>query len=179
LGLFRQNLSHNKSMEEPWLRGPIPGVHPLVAPILFAFQQAREDLARHTAGLRREQLWIAPPGSGSVGFHVRHISGSTDRLMTYLQGIELAAEQLSALRLEAEPQNSGRDELLAEMDGAFRRAEAVVRALDPATLAEPRTVGRKHLPTTVIGLLTHIAEHTQRHIGLAIGAARAVSEPRP
>ncbi len=165
-------------MEEPWLRGPIPGVHPLVAPILFAFQQAREDLALHTVRLTREQLWIAPPGSGSVGFHLRHIGGSTDRLMTYLQGLELTSEQLVTLRSEADPQNTSREELLAEMDGAFRRAEAIVRALDPATLAEPRTVGRKRLPTTVIGLLTHIAEHTQRHIGLAIGSARAVSESR-
>ena len=161
-------------MEEPWLRGPIPGVHPLVAPILFAFQQAREDLARYTAGLTLAQLWMAPPGSGSVGFHLRHIGGSTDRLTTYLQELELSEEQLAALRSEAEPQDAGREELLAEMDGAFRRAEAIVRGLDPAVLGEPRTVGRKRLPTTVIGLLTHIAEHTQRHIGLAIGAARAV-----
>jgi uncharacterized damage-inducible protein DinB len=166
-------------MDEPWLRGPIPGVHPLVAPVLFAFQQAREDLERYTVGLTREQLWMVPPGSGSVGFHLRHICGSTDRLMTYLQGHELTSEQLAAVRSEAEPQNTSREELLAEMDGAFRRAEAIVRALDPATLAEPRTVGRKRLSTTVIGLLTHIAEHTQRHIGLAIGSARAVAEPRP
>jgi hypothetical protein len=48
----------------------------------------------------------------------------------------------------------------------------VVRALNPASLADPRQVGRKRLPTTVIGLLTHIAEHTQRHVGQAISAAK-------
>jgi hypothetical protein len=58
------------------------------------------------------------------------------------------------------------------MDEAFRRAELVIRALDPARLTEPRAVGRKHLPTTVIGLLTHIAEHTQRHVGQAISATK-------
>jgi len=47
-----------------------------------------------------------------------------------------------------------------------------VRALDTSTLADARTVGRKRLPTTVIGLLTHMAEHTQRHVGQAIAAAK-------
>jgi hypothetical protein len=39
-------------------------------------------------------------------------------------------------------------------------------------LPEPREVGRKRLPTTAIGLLTHIAEHTQRHVGQAISASK-------
>jgi len=159
-------------MEEPWLRGPIPGVDPLVAPIFYAFQQAREDLARHTTGLTEEQIWTAAPESGSVGFHLRHIAGSTDRLMTYLQACLLSEEQMAALRSEAESGRAGREELLDKLNGAFQRAEAVVRGLDPVILPESRTVGRKRLPTTVIGLLTHIAEHTQRHVGLAIPAAR-------
>ena len=46
------------------------------------------------------------------------------------------------------------------------------RAFDPARLAEPRTVGRRRLPTTAIGLLTHTAEHTQRHVGQAIAHER-------
>lgn len=89
--------------------------------------------------------------------------------MSYLKGHALSPEQLAALEAEKEP-GAGRDELLALVDRAFREAEAVVRAIDPATLAEPRTVGRKQLPAT--GLLTHIAEHTQRHVGQGIGAAK-------
>ena len=164
-------------MEEAWLRGPIPGVSALLAPVLYSFQQAREDLARHTEGLTREQIWSAPPEGGSVGFHLRHIAGSTDRLMTYLEGRELSGEQMAALRAEGQAGGGSREELLAEMDAVFQRAEATVRALDPAALAEPRAVGRKRLPTTVIGLLTHIAEHTQRHVGLAIAAARGATRP--
>jgi len=160
------------TLPEPWLRGPIEGVHPLTAPILYAFQQAREDLARSTAGLTTDQIWATPHGFGSVGFHLRHIAGSTERLMTYLQGRALGEEQLAALGAEHEPAGAGRDELLALVDRAFRDAEAVVRAIDPAALAEARTVGRKQLPTTVIGLLTHIAEHTGRHVGQAISAAK-------
>jgi len=153
------------------MRGPIAGVHPLTAPVLYAFEQAREDLARYTEGLTTAQLWAAPHGFGAVGFHIRHIAGSTLRLLAYLQGRELTAEQYAALHSENAP-GATRGELLVQLAEAFREAEQVVREIDPATLAEPRFVGRKRLPTTVIGLLTHIAEHTQRHTGQAIAAAK-------
>ena len=159
-------------LPEPWLRGPISGVHPLIAPVLYAFQQAREDLAKFTEGLTPEQLWASPHGFGSAGFHIVHIAGSTERLMSYLQQRPLTETQLQALRDEARPLGCRREEALAVLDAALRDAEAVVRSIDPATLEHPRGVGRKQLPTTVIGLLTHIAEHTQRHIGQAISACK-------
>jgi uncharacterized damage-inducible protein DinB len=76
------------------------------------------------------------------------------------------------MEAEKNPGEPSRDQLLAGLDQAFRDAEAVIRTIDPATLADARTVGRRRLPTTVIGLLTHIAEHTQRHVGQAIAAAK-------
>lgn len=165
---------------EPWLRGPLPGVHPLVAPLFYAFQQAREDLARYTEPLTAAQLWTTPHGFGSVGFHLRHIAGSTDRLITYLQGQSLSPDQLAALQVEHEARGAGRADLLALLNQTFQRAEAVARALDPAILSEPRWVGRQRLPTTVVGLLVHIAEHTQRHVGQAISAAKwAAAAPAP
>jgi uncharacterized damage-inducible protein DinB len=91
--------------------------------------------------------------------------------MTYLRGESLSPAQMAALEIEHEPA-AGREELLAQIERIFEDAERHVRAIDPATLAEPRYVGRKRLPTTVIGLLTHIAEHTARHVGQAISAAR-------
>jgi len=162
---------------EPWLRGPIPGVHPLVAPVLYAFEQASEDLAKHAERLTIEQIWARPHGFGSVGFHIRHIAGSTDRLITYLEGRALTDVQLAALASEHEP-SATREELLESLDAAFQRAEVAIRAIDPARLAEPRTVGRQHLPTTVVGLLVHIAEHTQRHVGQAISAAKWIRVSR-
>jgi uncharacterized damage-inducible protein DinB len=158
-------------LPEPWLRGPLSGVNPLIAPILYSFQQAREDLAKYTEGLTVAQIWATPHDFGSVGFHIRHTAGSTGRLVTYLEGKQLSLDQLAALQAEHEPGET-REELLAGLEAAFRRAEQVVRALDSGTLADPREVGREHLPTTVIGLLTHIAEHTQRHVGQAISAAK-------
>lgn len=159
---------------EPWLRGPLPGVDTFLAPLLYSFQMARDDLAKYTAGLTTGQIWATPHGFGSVGFHLRHIAGSTDRLMTYVSGGQLSSAQMAALKTEKEPGEDAptREMLLAGVDRAFESAEAIVRALDPARLAEPRGVGRKRLPTTVIGLLVHIAEHTQRHVGQAISAAK-------
>ena len=157
---------------EPWLRGPVEGVNPLIAPVLYAFQQAREDLARYTAPLTTDQIWTTPFGLASVGFHIDHIAGSTDRLLTYLVGRQLSPLQLAVLQNEGGPARPSREELLSKLEKTFEAAERVVRSISPDTLAEPRTVGRKHLPTTVIGLLTHIAEHTQRHVGQAISAAK-------
>jgi hypothetical protein len=159
-------------LPEPWMRGPIEGVHLLLTPVLYSFQMAREDLEKFTAGLTTAALWATPYGLTSVGFHMQHIAGSTERLVTYLRGRELTATQLSALAAEGSTGELSREELLDAMNTAFRDAERAIRAIDPATLGEPRTVGRKRLPTTVIGLLTHIAEHTQRHVGQAIAAAK-------
>jgi uncharacterized damage-inducible protein DinB len=154
------------------MRGPIAGVHPLLAPVLYSFQHAREDLARHTEGLTLEQIWARPHGWGSIGFHVRHIAGSTGRLMAYVQGRALDERELDQLKAEELPTGPGREDLLTQLDATFQSAEAIVRSIPPETLAEPRGVGRKQLPSTVIGLLTHIAEHTQRHVGQAISAAK-------
>jgi uncharacterized damage-inducible protein DinB len=160
------------ALPEPWMRGPIEGVHPLLAPVLYSFQMAREDLEKFTAGLPPAEIWATPHGMTSMGFHLLHIAGSANRLTTYLQGRELTAEQLDAMEAEKNPGEPSRDQLLASLNQAFRDAEAVIRTIDPATLADARTVGRRRLPTTVIGLLTHIAEHTQRHVGQAIAAAK-------
>jgi len=159
---------------EPWLRGPIPEIDSVLAPVFYSFQQAREDLEQCTLSLTREQLRARPNGLGSVAFHLLHIAGSTDRLMTYLQGRELSVEQFDRLAMEENSGEFDREELLAIVDKAFRQAEAVVRRLDVSSLGEARTVGRLHFPTTVAGLLTHIAEHTQRHVGQAICVARFV-----
>lgn len=163
---------------EPWLRGPLEGVHPLLAPILYSFQQAREDLQRWTQGLTKDQLWERPFDSGSVGFHIRHIGGSVARLMSYARGEQLTPSQLGALEREMEP-GPGLADLLHELDNQLVEAERLVRKLDPAQMSEPREVGRKRLPTTLGGLLTHIAEHTQRHVGELIVTVKAVKAATP
>jgi hypothetical protein len=158
-------------MTEPWLSGTLTDVSPFIAPVLYSFEQAREDLARFTEGLATEQIWMRHGDVNAAGREIRHIAGSVERLMTYLEGRQLTERQLAALKREAVP-GASREELLAGLDAAFESAGRTLRALDPARLAEPRAVGRKQLPTTVVGLVVHIAEHTQRHVGQAIVAAK-------
>lgn len=154
------------STPEPWLRGPIAGVNALAMPLFFTFQQVREDLATHTAGLSSEQLWHKI-GSSSLGFHLKHIAGSIDRLTTYLFDEQLTSQQLAHLEQEAGGSEE-LGELLNQVEASLERCEARLRTLSLNPIDEPRSVGRKALPTTVLGLIVHIAEHTQRHLGQAI-----------
>jgi hypothetical protein len=158
---------------EPWLSGRLTDVHPAVAPLLYSFQQALEDLEKWTGGLTAEQVWAKPLGLGSIGFQMRHIAGSCERLLTYAEGKQLTADQLAALKTESD-QGGTREELLEQMRETFSRLEQMVRSMDTNKLFEPRVVGRKKLPTTVIGLLTHTAEHMQRHVGEAIITSKVV-----
>ncbi len=160
-------------MVEPWMRGPLEGVHPVIQPLLFSFQQAREDLEKWTERLTPEQLWARPLDLGPVGFHVRHAGRAAERLAVYLKGEQLTERQIDELKREMEP-GATREELLSDLEDRLRMAETVVRGIDPASWTEPRHVGRKRLPTTVGGLITHIAEHTQRHVGEAIVTAKVV-----
>jgi uncharacterized damage-inducible protein DinB len=158
---------------EPWLRGILPDVDPVIGHLLRSSQQIREDITKTIANLSNEQLWTKPNGSASAGFHARHLAGSTDRLCTYLEGRQLDQNQLAELAAEAEPGASA-TELLARIDSALNRYETLVRQLKPSHFGEIREIGRKRLPTTAIGLAIHIAEHAQRHTGQAISIARAL-----
>ncbi len=160
-----------EALPEAWMRGPRPGVHPLVAPVLFSFEQAAEDLKLHATGLTPDQVWARPFGLVSLGFHLRHIAGSIDRLTAYLAARELSPGQLLGLSQEA-ALGTNCETLLREVDDSIARSAEVIRLIDVSTLADWRGVGRRQLPTTVIGMLVHIAEHTQRHVGQAIAAAQ-------
>ncbi len=164
------------SEPEAWLRGPLEGVAPVLMPAAHALTQASEDLERAASGLRVEELWVRPGGAASIGFHLRHIAGSTDRLLTYARGDRLSEAQRQALGAE---QTSGSPpaeaaDLLRQARGAIERALATMRAASPESLFEPRSIGRAALPTTVFGLLCHVAEHTQRHTGQLITTAKIV-----
>ncbi len=157
---------------EPWLRGPMEGVPPLLQPLAHALQQAREDARGAAAGLPAELLWARPAGVASVGFHLRHVAGVLDRLLTYARGEALTRGQLAYLAAEGSAGEPDAGALLDALDAAVDRATAQLRATDERTLTEPRAVGRAALPSTVAGLLTHAAEHAQRHVGQLLVTAR-------
>jgi uncharacterized damage-inducible protein DinB len=155
---------------EVWLRGPIPGVPPLLQPVAHSLLQCREELATHLASLSSEQIRARPSGAASIAFHVRHAAGSLDRLFTYARGESLSAAQRAALLAEAQPDAAADDAaaLLAGFDDAIERALEQLRTTTDTALLDGRAVGRAQLPSTVLGLLFHAAEHTQRHVGQAV-----------
>jgi hypothetical protein len=155
------------------MRGIVPGIDPVIGHLLRAGEHIREDLERAIAPLSVEQLWATPGGMTSAGFHVKHLAGSTERLSTYLEGRQINAEQLAAMRAESTGTESA-EELIGAVRAVLTRYEDLVRALSPEHFGDVREIGRKRLQTTVISLAIHIAEHGQRHVGQAISAAKLV-----
>jgi uncharacterized damage-inducible protein DinB len=158
---------------EVWLRGPLPDMPPLLQPVAHALLQAREELQAALADFPEELLWERPAGLASVGFHLQHLRGVLDRLLTYARGQALSVEQLRFLAAEGQPPATVGG-LLADFSAQVDAALRQLRATEAAALTEVRGVGRAQLPSTVIGLLTHAAEHTMRHLGQALVTARVL-----
>jgi hypothetical protein len=156
---------------KPWMRGIVPGIHPVIGHLLRASEHIREDIERAISAMTVEQLWTTPHGMTSAGFHVRHLAGSTERLCTYLEGRQLSPEQLAAIKEEGRGGASA-DELIRYVRQSLAHYEQLVRALTPDRFGELREIGRKRFQTTAISLAIHIAEHGQRHVGQAISAAK-------
>ena len=160
---------------EAWLRGTVPDVLPELVPAAHMLLQAAEELSAAAQGLSSTELWARPGGAASVGFHLRHIAGAADRLLTYARGEQLNDAQRVSLASEAQPDSgSAVTTLLEAVRVAIDESLFVLRGTTRAELFLPRAVGRAQLPTNVIGLLYHVAEHTVRHTGQVIATARAV-----
>jgi uncharacterized damage-inducible protein DinB len=159
---------------EAWLTGPVEGVDGYLQPAAHAFLQSREDLPHAVAGLSAAQLWTRPGGAASIGFHLRHIAGAIERLLAYARGEALTEAQLTAARAEHGPGDEESGPLIARAHAAIDFALAQLRSTPREKLLEARDVGRQHLPSTVLGLLFHAAEHTQRHTGQVIATAKVV-----
>jgi hypothetical protein len=157
----------NQSLLEVWQRGPVADIAPLLQPVAHALLQAREELAILLQGFPDSLLWERPAGVASPGFHLQHLSGVLDRVFTYARAEALSAEQFEQLR--AENISPGIDLSVSKLITRFNQqvdiAIAQLKDTDEQTLTEFRGVGRKLLPSTVLGLLVHGAEHTMRHVG--------------
>lgn len=164
-------------MPEPWLRGTLMGVAAVPRAVLHALELAQEDITRWCGHLTDAELNARPEGLAPVAFHIRHIARSVDRLLSYAEGRQLSDEQIAALKTELDG-NAARDELFAELQAALERSAVRIRRFDADRLQEPRQVGTKRLPTTVGGLLVHVADHTQRHVGQAITTSKIVTARR-
>jgi uncharacterized damage-inducible protein DinB len=161
---------------EVWLRGPLPEYIEELQPVAHSLLQVREELQR-VASLAPEELWARPGGAASIGFHLKHLAGSLDRLLTYAAGKPLNAAQYAALPDEAREGPESAGTLVQQAQAAIDRALTHVRTTPLCTLDEAREVGRDRLPSTVLGLLFHAAEHAQRHSAQIITTAKVVSGP--
>jgi len=165
--------------EEPWLRGPVEGVIVELQPVAHELLFAKEELARIFEGVHDADVWQRPGGIAPIGYHVRHCSGSTLRMLTYARGESLSEAQFAAFQAENTTDPTiGRAQLLRIANDAIDSALEFVKAVEPFTLDDKRFVGRKKLQSSVRGLLFEIATHTSRHLGQIATTARLLSSDR-
>lgn len=160
------NEKQGNNRPEVWLRGPIDGIPGLLQPAAHALLQSTEDIEKYMDGFPQKLLWQKPAGRASVGFHLQHLTGVLDRLMTYAKKESLSEEQFKFLRNEGYADTKTiSTQLIENFKEKVDEAVQYFGTLYDFDLTQSRFVGRQKLPTTVIGLLFHAAEHSQRHVG--------------
>jgi hypothetical protein len=161
---------------EVWLRGPLEGIIPLLQPVAHALLQAREEVNEVMMDFPEILLWVKPVGMASPGFHLQHLSGVLDRLFTYAKGGALTEHQLNKLYSEGKMPEIGYSviTLLEIFNRQVDEAIKQLRETDESILTEKRSVGRNQLPSTIIGLYIHAAEHSMRHVGQLLVTSRMI-----
>ena len=162
----------------PWLRGPVDGIIPLLQPVAHALIDAEEDITKALASVSAKQLRRRPGNGAPMAFHVRHAMGSLDRLLTYARGDALSETQLATLASEKPMDVSALtpEQLAREFSAAIAAAMSQLRTTRESDLLLRREVGRAKLPSNVLGLLFHAAEHTARHVGQVMTTAKLVAD---
>lgn len=162
--------------KEVWLRGERTlGLTALLQPIADALLEALEEIESFMQGFPDDLLWAKPTGCASAGFHLKHITGVIDRLLTYAESRALSEQQFLYLKNETVPEPLAKDPLLERLrEGIFKAIERL-KGFSEQALTQPRKVGRAGLPSTAIGLCVHCAEHSMRHTGQLFVTVRMLS----
>jgi len=168
---------NNRTLPEPWLRGTLTHVDPVQRAVLHALELAKEDVEKWCGDLSDDELNARPGDLSPVAFHLRHIARSTDRLLTYAENRSLSPEQITAMKQELDL-GATREPLFDELNGGLQSATERILSIPPERMSEPRVVGRQQMPTTVAGLVVHVGDHAQRHVGQAITTAKIVKSRR-
>ncbi len=152
---------------EVWQRGPLQSIPPLLQPVAHALLQAAEEVQELTNDFPDHLLWERPANVASPAFHLQHLTGVLDRLFTYAKRQPLTEQQLHALAIEGDQAQTNLNtiELVELFNRQVELSIAGLSSVDESTLTDARTIGRKEIPTTLIGLYVHAAEHTMRHVG--------------
>lgn len=162
---------------EAWLRGPISNISALLQPVAHALIQSGEEVEKLMYGFPVEKLWNRPAGVASAGFHLQHLVGVLDRLFTYARGESLNDDQFEYLRLEGTPTSQGDtvNEMVQRFKEQIQKCLTQLQNTREDSVLNPIGVGRKKLPSTVLGLLFHAAEHAQRHTGQLLVTVRILT----
>ena len=155
-------------MQQPeyWLRGKMEHIPDLLQPVAHSLMQSKEEVRNYMEEFPESLLWEKPAGRASVGFHLQHLFGVLDRLHTYAKNEDLSKEQFLYFKEEGVSNSSITSEMLVKnFEEKVLEAIKVLENIPDASLTEFRGVGRKQLPSSVIGILFHAAEHSQRHVG--------------
>jgi len=165
---------------EFWLRGPLAHISGLLQPVAHALLQAKDEVDRLMVGFPDELLWERPAGMASPGFHLQHLTGVLDRLFTYARQEQLNQLQLAYLKAEGRlgENKIHAGDLVAAFDQQVDKAIAQLKNTNDAILTDARGVGRAMLPSTVIGLYVHAAEHTMRHNGQLLVTVKMLMDKR-
>ena len=123
----------SESRPEVWLRGPLPDYIDELQPVAHSLLQVREEIEAVVA-LPADKLWARPGGAASIGFHLKHLAGSLDRLLTYASGRQLSAAQRRALADEE------------QADSAGERADTLVVGAQAAIVCRPRCSASCFMP---------------------------------
>lgn len=162
---------------EPWLRGTLAEVPAVIRAVLHALELAREDVHRWCDPLTDDEVNARQSGLPSIAFQINHIAGSLDRMVTYAEGRELSPEQLHEVEGEVDFV-SPKEPLCRKLDAALERSRQRLLAFSGTDLEQSRAVGRKRLPSSIGGLIVHIADHTQRHVGQVVTTAQVIRQAK-
>lgn len=165
-----------ENRREVWQRGPIENIPALLQPVAHTLLEANEEAHSIMEGFPENLLWERPAGVASPAFHLQHIRGVIDRLFTYSRKELLSKRQMDEISIEGNKDKTSlsMQQMLDQLDKRVANAVEELKNVNPDSLTEPRGIGRKQIPTTLIGLYVHSAEHSMRHIGQLLVTVRVL-----
>lgn len=163
---------------EVWQQGPIANIPALLQPVAHTLLQAREELNDMMKNFLEKLLCEKPANVASPAFHLQHLTGVPDRLFTYGKKQLLSISQLHSLSIEGNQYETllSMNELIELFNKQVDLAINELKNINADTLTEVRTIGRKLIPTTLMGLYVHAAEHIMRHIGQLLVTVKILKE---
>jgi uncharacterized damage-inducible protein DinB len=164
------------NQREFWLSGPIEGITPWLQPVAHALSQSEREVKSALQDFPDSMLWEKPADMAAVGFHLQHLTGVLDRLFTYARGETLSSAQLANLSAEGKPDGLSSKQLVDIFSKKVNESLDQLRQINEQDLLQPRGVGRAQLPSNVLGLLFHSAEHCMRHTGQLLVTAAVVKK---